>query len=459
MLTNEVLKKKITESPLVVKHSKRLSLLENARKVAGAKAMSAYDKYYASQLFENLSKGRLDEGYTQSGNVSGFTRGAFDITSIAIQNTILDEIASVQAMNSVAQVLPVLELKYGTNKGGTKAGDVMIDSTGAGKTDKYYDGANVVDMPVAAGANNFLSPFTPIDKGSVVVTKADGTKITDDKNGAMSDGGSVNYATGEVKFNAALTGAKISLTYNNAIVPNYLYPELSGHNTQQVGDVLMAIRSELIMGEEHKLRAIASMTAGYNINKEYGIDMNMEFKKQVANEINKEKERLVIADMFIKAEGGNAITWSTTPRPGVSDAEHAEGLQLALNLAAAQLYTNTGGNISASAVVAGANVVAYLTKCRNFVPAEIPKNGGSFLAGKLGTLDVYQTPALGANDFFLTATGEDFWQRGTVVGDYMPITSSEPVTLGDFTTQSGYVSIYGYKVLNGKLYIRGRLTA
>lgn len=186
--------------------------------------------------------------------------------------------------------------------------------------------------------------------------------------------------------------------------------------------------------------------------------MPLEFERQIANEMNKEKERLVMSDIFANAAGGNSIVWSATPRPGVSDAEHVEGLPIAINLAAAEIYNRTGGNLTPNFVVAGSNVVAYLAKTKNFESNEAPKNGGSFLAGRLGTLNVYQTPGVGANDFFLGAIGNDFWQAGYVVGDYMPITYTQPISLADFTTQSGWVSIYGNKMTNANLYIRGRVT-
>ena len=56
------------------------------------------------------------------------------------------------------------------------------------------------------------------------------------------------------------------------------------------------------------------------------------------------------------------------------------------------------------------------------------------------------------------AIGNDFWQAGYVVGDYMPVTYTAPVTLADYTTQQGWVSIYGKKMVNPQLYIRGRVT-
>lgn len=239
----------------------------------------------------------------------------------------------------------------------------------------------------------------------------------------------------------------MSYTYNNANVPT------------EVGDLTMGINPVLIEAKEHKLKAVYALTAAYRINKEYGVNMPLEFEKQVANEMNKEKERLVMGDIFAQANGGNAVIWSATARPGVSDAEHVESLPIAINLASAEIYNKTNGNLQPNFMVAGANVIAYLAKSKVFEAAEAPKNGGSFLAGKLGTLNVYQTPAVGTNDFFLGGIGNDFWQSGYVVGDYMPITYTNPVTLADFTTQSGWVSIYGNKMVNANLYIRGRITA
>lgn len=445
-ITREALNKQIAMNPVAQKYAKRISLLESARKAVGAKPMSTFEKYYAGQLFENLSKGNLYEGYSQPGMVSGvnFKRDSFNIVSIAIQNTILPEIVSVQPMSTAAQLLPILEFRYGTEKGDVEAGDLVLDSTGKGKTNKNYDSKKIENAKFGA-VQKYLAPFTPIDAGSVKIV--DGTTvITDDGAGALSDGGTINYATGEINLNAAASAdAKVSYTYDNSVVPNYLYPELDGHNKQQVGDVTLGINPVLVEAFEHKLRAVYALTAAYRINKEYGVNMPLEFEKQVANEMNKERERTVISDIFQNADGGNAVVWSATPRPGVSDAEHVESLPIAINLAASEIYTKNGGNLTPNFIVAGSNVVAYLSKTKNFEANEAPKNGGSFMAGKLGTLTVYQTPAIGTNDFFLGGIGNDFWQAGYILGDYMPVTFTTPVTLADFTSQQRLCKYIWYK--------------
>ena len=99
VITKESLNREIAMNPVATKYAKRIGLLESARKAVGAKPMSTFEKYYAGQLFENIQKGSLYEGYTQVANVGNYKRDAFNIVSLAIQNTILPEIVSVQPIN------------------------------------------------------------------------------------------------------------------------------------------------------------------------------------------------------------------------------------------------------------------------------------------------------------------------------------------------------------------------
>lgn len=176
-----------------------------------------------------------------------------NITSIAIQNTVLPELVSVQPMTSEYQALPILQFKYGTNKGEVAQGDVILDSTGAGYTNKDYDSKDVNNMPVATGVTSFLSPFTPIVPGTIKVV-AGNTVITDDGQGNLSNNaGTVNYATGTVTFGSATAAnTTISFEYDNSVIPNYLYPEIDDHNRQQVGDVTISIQPVEMRAYEHQ---------------------------------------------------------------------------------------------------------------------------------------------------------------------------------------------------------------
>lgn len=315
-------------------------------------------------------------------------------------------------MTSEYQALPILQFKYGTNKGEAYNGEVILDSTGAGRTDKNYDSKDVENHPVPAGVTSFLSPFTPLVPGTIKVV-AGSTVITDDGNGNLTDGGTVDYATGALTFaNATAANTTISFEYDNSVIPNYLYPEIDDHNHQQVGDVTISIQPVEMRAYEHKIRAFYGLTAGYRFNKEFGINLPMEFNKQVANEMNKEKERKVFEDMYIGAAGGNAVVWSRTPRPGVSDKDHVESLPIAINEAASEIYERSGKNMYPNFIAAGSNVVAILQQTTSFKANTAPKNGGSFLAGTLGDKKVYQMPSMNANDFLLGVVGNEFWQAG-----------------------------------------------
>lgn len=181
-----------------------------------------------------------------------FKRDVMNITSIAIQNTVLPELVSVQPMTSEYQALPILQFKYGTNKGQAYNGEVILDSTGAGRTDKDYDSKDVNNHPVPSGVTSFLSPFTPLVPGTIKVVEGT-TVITDDGQGALSDGGTVNYATGALTFNSATpANTTISFEYDNSVIPNYLYPEIDDHNHQQVGDVTISIQPVEMRAYEHQ---------------------------------------------------------------------------------------------------------------------------------------------------------------------------------------------------------------
>lgn len=190
-----------------------------------------------------------------------FKRDAFNIVSIAIQNTILPEIVSVQPMATAAQLLPLLEIRYGKTKGEVTEGDLVLDSTGAGKTNKFYDSEVVENQVVANGTQNIVIPFVPVVPGTLKIVKG-ATVITDNGDGTLSDNGTINYAEGIVKLNVALDAdATMSYTYNNANVPT------------EVGDLTMGINPVLIEAKEHKLKAVYALTAAYRINKEYGVNM------------------------------------------------------------------------------------------------------------------------------------------------------------------------------------------
>lgn len=458
-MTGKALVEANAKSTVASKFESRIKLIESARKAAGKPAMSAYEKNYVGQLFENVRKGNLyKEGYTQVSNVAGIRKDLFNMTTLAVQNRVLPEVVSVQAMSSALQYLPILEFKAGETKGQVQEG--MIFNSGAGYqdiADSHYDGKYVVNEVLApagtTGSVDIVISRLPINAGTIKIVE--GTKVaTDDGSGNITGDftGKIDYTTGTGTITAAAAATediKISYTYANEEIRN---------GDKGPAKVTLGITPVEMKAEEHQLQAVYALSAAYRLDKEFGVSMPLVFEQQVANEMNKEQERLVFSDMFNNAQGGAAVVWSSTPRPGVSDKDHIDSLPIAVNLAAAKIYQATGGNLGASFILAGSNAGAYFAKTTGFNAENMPLNGGSFYLGKMGNLDVFQVPSLAPNDFLIGAKGNEYYNAGYVVGDYMPITFTAPVSLADLSTQQGWLSIYANKIVNAKLYIRGRIT-
>ena len=388
----------------------------------------------------------------------GIRKDLFNMTTLAVQNRVLPEVVSVQAMSSALQYLPVLEFKAGETKGQVKEGAILNSGIGLQDVqDTFYDSKYIVNEVLApagtTGSVNIVISRLPINAGTIKIVE--GTNVaTDDGNGNITGAftGTIDYATGTGNITVSGTATediKISYTYANEEIRN---------GDRGPAKVTIGITPVEMKAEEHQLQAVYALSAAYRLDKEFGVSMPLVFEQQVANEMNKEQERLVFSDMFNNAQGGAAVVWSSTPRPGVSDKDHIDSLPIAVNLASAKIYQATGGNLGASFILAGSNAGAYFAKTTGFNAENMPLNGGSFYLGKMGNLDVFQVPSLAPNDFLIGAKGNEYYNAGYVVGDYMPITYTAPVSLADLSTQQGWLSIYANKIVNAKLYIRGRIT-
>lgn len=388
----------------------------------------------------------------------GIRKDLFNMTTLAVQNRVLPEVVSVQAMSSALQYLPILEFKAGETKGQVKEGAILNSGIGLQDVqDTFYDSKYIVNEVLApagtTGTVNIVISRLPINAGTIKIVE--GTKVaTDDGSGNITGDftGTIDYTTGTGNITVSGTATediKISYTYANEEIRN---------GDKGPAKVTIGITPVEMKAEEHQLQAVYALSAAYRLDKEFGVSMPLVFEQQVANEMNKEQERLVFSDMFNNAQGGAAVVWSSTPRPGVSDKDHIDSLPIAVNLASAKIYQATGGNLGASFILAGSNAGAYFAKTTGFNAENMPLNGGSFYLGKMGNLDVFQVPSLAPNDFLIGAKGNEYYNAGYVVGDYMPITYTAPVSLADLSTQQGWLSIYANKIVNAKLYIRGRIT-
>ena len=160
--------------------------------------LDGYKKFVTAVLYENQAeemrkKGLLQESTTNAGGaIAPFTKYIFPILRRIWPNLIANEIVSIQPMTAPVGGLFFYELKYGTDKGKVKAGDVLVKNFNPYASAEFIDGELVgTGTGIVAIFTNTLKylPVQPLEAAIVL----DGTKVAildADDNFINVDGGS-----------------------------------------------------------------------------------------------------------------------------------------------------------------------------------------------------------------------------------------------------------------------------
>ena len=213
---------------------------------------------------------------TNSSNIPSKTY-FMDMLTAVVPNLIAPDIVSTQALESKAGMISYLRFTYGTDKGATAAGTMFNNSLYTGRSDQYYSSREIAEEAVVSGVS---FDFTPILPGTVKVTLPDGTVLTDDGNGALTDPlgsgttGTINYATGAFSCASATDGTMATYEYNNEQVPDLQVPEIN-----------MSLAQIPIFAKSRKLAAYWGFDAAYDLRQQYGTEILDVMSAQAAGEI------------------------------------------------------------------------------------------------------------------------------------------------------------------------------
>ena len=61
------------------------------------------------------------------------------------------------------------------------------------------------------------------------------------------------------------------------------------------------------------------------------------------------------------------------------------------------------------------------------------------------------------NTFVMGYKGSNFLEAGFVYAPYMPVATTDVLMPADFRGQQGYATSYATRMVNGKMYLRGRI--
>lgn len=398
---------------------------------------------------------RLAEA-TQPGHIGQYKRYALDIVNAVVPNLIAYDICSVQPVDNRVGMINYISYEYGRAKGQAQKDQMFASSINMGQSDQFYSASEVDLEVVGAEGDTKISTnlqWTPILPGTVAFTCDGGTVVgTDDGNGKITgDGitaGTIDYTTGQLELTLATSSSdepNVSYSYNNEDVPLNNVPEVN-----------LRITSLPVVCKSRKMKAVYAFDAAYELEKEYGQDIDSLLATEVAGEIAHEIDMELANDIFKMANAGSPITWSKTQPVGVNNIDHYDSFYTKLVEGANTIFGATR-KVQPNFMVCGLEVASVVQVMRNFTPSGVQAIGPHYL-GTLGQFKVFVSPDYTANQFVLGYKGGSFMDAGMFYCPYMPIVSTDLLMTDDFAGRKGWATMYAKKMVNNKMYLKGYIT-
>lgn len=449
MNTSDRLVERVMSTPETQKNmrlfERYIRAAENVQKKQG-KTLTLEKKVALSQTLANTR--RIVEA-TNSANIPSKTY-FMDMLTAVVPNLITPDIVSTQALESKAGMISYLRFTYGSDKGTTSAGTMFNNSLYTGKSDPYYSSREISSEAVTDGIN---FDYVPILPKTVKITLPDDTELIDDGQGNIvnlatgATVGTINYATGAFTCASAVDGTVAQYEYNNEQVPDLKVPEIN-----------MSLAQIPIFAKSRKLAAYWGFDAAYDLKQQYGSEILDVMSAQAAGEISHEIDTEIVKKLIQGASAGPELTWNKVPPVGVSVVDHYDSFWVRLTEGAKIIFSATQ-RVQPNFIVCGTNVSAVIECMRNFDGTGATDAVGPHFFGTLGgRYKVYVVPLIDPDVFVMGYKGTNFLETGFVYAPYMPILSTDILMPADFRGQQGYATSYGCKMINGKMYLRGRIT-
>jgi len=428
----------------------------------------------SSRLFETVPG-------TAASNIA-FLGVQLPIISAILPSLVLNEIATVQALDRRQGSVFYFDMNYGTNTKGQTSGNTLVSSlTGHARSQasRYYGSQMTVETCGTSGSSSVSYTVTnrSITANTVIVT--DGTEIWRDNGSGSLISNFSGYSAGTVSY----TNGTISLTWTYHTATNaptvtygYAYDNLTTPSTgSQVPSVQFNMTSKNIEALDFPLQATYTMAAALDLKKAHGMDLESEMVKLLGGEIKFELDHFGIDLMYQTAtsvqsgvanvaygsSAGQASNFDGTIQSGQEFVwrkyQFLNNVLQCSNLIQAKTLRGIGNFI-----VCDLNVARLIMQLKpDFEP--IAGLNTALITGptKIGTLmgrPVIQDPFLTTNTYFMGYKGDSFLMSSFIFAPYIPLFSTPTLVTSDLIAQKGFMSSAGYFIVNPGLFAYGTIT-
>jgi len=401
---------------------------------------------------------RIFESTTQVPDIGPFRLHVFDMITAMYPNAIIEDLISVQALPQKVGQIFFLSVMRGNTKGEIQEGTPAFSPWSGAAEYSRFSTENVDNEPQgtwnpSSGLSGHM-PWVPVRRGSITFTDGDKMAI-DDGNGNLTvngvNVGSIDYDSGSYEL---LPVADFS--DSATITASYMYNQ--EHAPAYTGKLTLRVDETIITARPHKLSATYSFDAGYDLQAAYGMDIDNLLLEAATAELRHERDGIIISNLY--AQSKNKDTWNIVIPPALTQREHFESFIHHLFFCATRINQETKRG-AGNWVVTGKTGMDVL----HAVGAPRFEGSGNFSQPgphPVGTLDkmmkVYYNPFMNEDQYLVGFKGQNFLDAGYVLGDYLPLFSSQMIMLEDFMGRRGYASLYGTRMINAGMYLSGIIT-
>lgn len=417
---------------------------------------------------------------SQYAGIDWFPENSIDMVSAIYASQIIDDLVSVQSIDSPIGVIRFLQYVYGTDRGSAKKEGVAIDQWGAmtgvangnfvarehivdesfGKVGTGVASAYVQQLPVKIDAESHID-FTDLNQQRVFRAKktSAGWDVVE-----VEAGGYEKALPGTNSFSCDAQSGQMVLTLDNSALGTNgddlsvsYYQDLSDAPTDSM-NLELRLRTEMIKAVPHKIRANFSFDASYALAKAHGINIEESLVNACTAEIRQERDNEVIN--LLMRQAGSKSTWSRKVTSYISQHDHDLSFLAEIFACASRINYETKRGFGNWCVVGrqGLNIITSAGSDHFKPTGSTLPNNGAFVVGMLeNNIKVIYSPYIPQNAYLVGYKGSDT-DAGFVVADFLPITKTDLVMLDDFVGRQGLVSYYGTKMLNPKMYVVGTIT-
>lgn len=418
--------------------------------------------------------GALSE--TTTSDAIAFARQMLPTIPALLPSLVSEEVSIVQAIDRPQAQVYYMNLKAGTTKGTVTSGDALVSAqTGhaTSKGSRLYASDSVVEEIVftQSGSTTAFTGQTldqiPVVGGSIVVSYIISGVTYTAVDSATSDGVLVgtNLSSGTINLTTGAAVLTFSTAPDNPSNITATYRTNSEQNTNSIGELNLEVTSTNVDAQVFPLKLQYTVFSAINLQKIHGLVLADEGMKFATQEIRFAIDQVVLDACNTASTASGAATSAGTFNATVGTGQEwiwkMHEIKKYFSIASNNIFKKTlraTGNV----IVAGLSVISIIEQLQDFKPATglgTRPPAGPYVAGQLGNRLVIANPFYSDTEFVELFRGDNYLFAGIIFAPYVPLYSTDPVTLSNLTTQRGFFSQAAIKRINDGFFCHGAISS